>query len=396
MSFGAPGEDGTNGRETARRPAPRKVLLYTHALAGGGAERALALLASGLARRGHDVIFAADYRADENEGFLDAAVRRVELGANHAQAVVSLARVLRLEKPDISISALGASNLKHAVAAVLAGRRRHAILSYHGFFRSEPRPLSRLSFLLTPFLTRVTARTVAVSGALREDLVRTWRANPNQTRHIQNPVVWGVAGPTPTEESLRRREPIVLACGRLTADKNFLGLVRAFAKVERRDARLVIVGEGEERGAIEAEIARLGLTGRVELPGYVAEPWTYYSRAACLAVSSRVESFGMVIVEALAHGLPVVATDCGGPREILDESNVGILVPVGDEAAMAAGINAALANPGDPRPRVGRARSFSQDASVASYESLFDEVGRHASAAMRVIAMAFCALCVVF
>jgi glycosyltransferase involved in cell wall biosynthesis len=245
-------------------------------------------------------------------------------------------------------------------------------------------------------LTRLTARTVAVSGALRDDLVKTWRAHPDQTRHIRNPVAWGAAREAPTEESLRRREPIVLACGRLTPDKNFMGLLRAFARVDRRDARLVIIGEGEERAALELEIDRLGLRGRVDLPGYVAEPWNYYARAACLAVSSRVESFGMVIVEALAHGLPVVATDCGGPREIIDALNVGHLVPVDDELAMAAGINAALANPGDPAPRIGRAKAFSQDESVSSYESLFDEVGRHAAAAVRVVVLTLCAMCVVF
>ncbi len=356
---------------TAQSDTPHKILLYTHALAGGGAERALALLASGLTRRGHAVTLATDYGAAENDCYLDARVRLVELDANHAKAVLALTRLLRDERFDITVSALGASNLKHTLAACLAGRRRRAVISYHGFFDAEPRFLSRLSFWLTPVTTRIVGRAVAVSLALRTNLVDVWRADAARTIYVQNPVAFGPPAVAPTETALRAREKIVLACGRLNAGKNFVGLLRAFAQVEPQTARLVILGEGEDRAHIEAEIARLGLGARVELPGYVAKPWDWYEKAACLAVSSLSESFGMVIVEALAHGLPVVSTDCGGTREVLDNGRIGALVPIGDEDALAAGISRALADPGDPAPRLQRAQEYSIEASVSAYEALF-------------------------
>ena len=352
----------------------RKIVLYTHSLSGGGAERTLALLASGLASRGHDVVFATDYGAPENEGFLAPCVRRADLGRSHARAVLHLRTLLAREQPDVSISALGASNVKHAAAAFLAGRRRRAVLGYHGFYVSEPRRLSQLAFWLAPVLTRVTGRTIAVSAALRDNLVGSWRAAPAQTRHIQNPVAWRAPPQPPTAQDLRARAPLVLAIGRLTADKDFIGLVHAFAKIKRAGARLVILGEGEERAALEAEIARLGLTDQVTLPGYAVQPWTYYECAACFAVSSRSESFGMVIVEALAFGLPVVATDCGGPREILSSPEIGRLVPFGDETAMAAALEAALSDPGDPAPRLARAASFSLEQGLDVYEALIEEI----------------------
>ena len=355
-------------------PKPRKILLYTHALAGGGAERALALLATGFCARGHDVTFATDYAADENAGFVDARARRVELGAGHGAAVLKLARLLRRERFDVSLSGLGASNLKHVAAAVLAGRARHAVMGYHGFYEAEPKLLSRLSFNLTPATTRIAGATIAVSAALRKNLVEVWRADKERTRHVPNPVSWGPPIAPPTRDSLRAREKIALACGRLNTGKNFVGLLRAFSLLETAGARLIILGEGEQRPALEAEVARLGLAGRVELPGYVAEPWRYYRRAACLAVSSLTESFGMTIVEALAHGLPVVSTDCGGPREILADGKFGALVPVGDEAALAAAISAALADPGDPAPRISRANDYSVEASLDAHERLFDEI----------------------
>ena len=352
----------------------RKIALYTHALAGGGAERAFAVLASGLAQRGHDVLFVTDYAAPENESFLDPLVRRIELGHGHLRATRNLMELLAREKPDVSISALGAGNVKHAAAATLAGRRRRAILTCHGFFASEPRPLSQLSFLLAPVLTRITGRTIAVSNALRENLIKSWRASPSRTCYVQNPVQQRTPREMPTEQSLRLRQPYILACGRLTPEKNFIGLLHAFGKMTRRDARLIILGEGEERSALEATVAKLGLSNRVELPGYVAEPWAYYETAACLAVSSRSESFGMVIVEALSQGLPVVATDCGGPREILNSPGIGRLVPIDDGAALTAGLDAALANPGDPNPRLARAETFSLKRGIDAYEKLIDEV----------------------
>ena len=110
------------------------------------------------------------------------------------------------------------------------------------------------------------------------------------------------------------------------------------------------------------------------MPGYVAEPWGYFARARLCAVSSRSESFSNAVVEALAHGLPVVSTDCGGPGEIISRPEEGVLVPVGDESALAAALAAALASPGDPAPRIARAELFSVDRALDAYERLFEEV----------------------
>ncbi len=356
----------------------RKILLYTHALSGGGAERAWALLASGLARRGHEVIFATDYDCPENESYLAPSIRREVLGGGHVHSVRALARLIDRERPNACLSALCVSNLKLCAASALAGSLDRAVISYHGFYESEPQFLSRVSFLLTPLLTRMTARTVAVSKALRLDLVRRWRAAPQRTRKIYNPVAWGDSDAPVTGETLKARPPLILASGRLVASKNFDGLIRAFATIEPRDARLVIIGEGPERPRLEAEAARLGVADRVELPGYKSEPWKYYDLATCLAVCSRSESFGMTVVEALAHGLPVVSTDCGGPREILGKSGIGRIVPLDDEFALADALGAALADPGSPEPRIRRAERFSVAVAIDCYEKLIAQVSGEA------------------
>ena len=355
-------------------PSPRKLLIYTHSLSGGGAERVCAALASGFARQGDHVILALDFEAPANSGYVDAGVRQVQLGQGHLANVLALARLLRSEMPDIALSALSVSNLKLAAAALLAGRLNRTILSYHGYADNEPQLLSQMSYWLTPALTRITAATVCVSDSLCGYLMRRWRASRRRTLRIYNPAVtWKAAA------FRDPAAPLVLAVGRLNSVKNFTGLVRAFALLRHGGARLRILGEGSERGAIEAEIARLGLRDRVSLPGYVSEPWLAYGEASCLAVSSQTETFSLVVVEALANGVPVVTTSCKGPEEILDHGRFGQIVPFDDAPAMAAAIDAALDNRGSEAARISRAREFSLEAGLGNYGRLFDEViARHA------------------
>jgi glycosyltransferase involved in cell wall biosynthesis len=151
-------------------------------------------------------------------------------------------------------------------------------------------------------------------------------------------------------------------------------LLRALALVPRRDSRLVIYGDGPDRDALRRLADELGLGGRVELPGYVAAPWDAYAKASCFALTSRSEAFGNVVVEALASGLPVVSTDCGGPTEILESGRFGEIVPVGRPDALAAAIGRALDQPGDPAPRIARAHTFAVEAIVKRYIALFDDI----------------------
>jgi glycosyltransferase involved in cell wall biosynthesis len=369
MAPGVEDEDRVGG--IAAAPRRWSLLFYTHAVTGGGAERVWALLASALAARGHAVTLAYDHEANGPEAGLDPRVRLLALGGNHAVAVARLARHLARDRPDVSLSALGVSNLKHAVAAGLAGRRRHAVLSFHGHPQSEPQRLSRLGNAATPVLARLTARSVFVSDGLMAHYVAAVGAVPGRSVRLHNPVEVDAAVPARDAAELRARPRRVLAVGRLAPAKDFSTLLRAFALV-RPDAELVLVGEGPERPALEALIRDLGLSARVTLAGHVERPWQLYREAACFAASSRAEAFGNVLVEALAHGLPVASTACDGPVEILEGGRFGALVPVGDAAALAAAIDGMLDEPGPPAPRVARAALFSVAAAVAGYEALFD------------------------
>ncbi len=361
----------------------RRLLFYTTSLSGGGAERVWVVLASELARRGHDVTLALDFDAEANRPFLSSDVKVEVIGsgrgyASHLGSFLRLFGLLRRIDPDFMLTAVGGSDVKGVLAALLEGRAGRVITSFHGYLANETGLFGAIHVRLASLWTRLAAATVCVSDGLRRDMVDRWRASPTGCVRIYNPIAVAGADPALDAARLAARAPVIVAAGRLVPVKGFVFLVRAFAAVRRPDARLVVLGEGPEREAILAEAERLGVADRVSLPGYVTAPWEWYAHARCFALSSQVEAFGNVVVEALAHGLPVVATPCDGPREILSDARFGVISPFDDEAAFAAALDAALAEPGDPAPRIARAADFSVAKAADAYEALFDRLaGSH-------------------
>ena len=130
---------------------------------------------------------------------------------------------------------------------------------------------------------------------------------------------------------MQKKTPVIVAMGRLEEQKDFKSLLAAFAGIsDRTSARLLILGEGSERGELEQRVADYELQSRVQLPGFVENPYPYLAAADLFVLSSRWEGLPTVLVEALACGTRVVSTDCpSGPAEILYDDSVGTLVPVG-------------------------------------------------------------------
>jgi glycosyltransferase involved in cell wall biosynthesis len=353
---------------------PAKVLFYTHGLVDGGAERLWSCLASAIKNRGFDVVFAQDFEADDNRANLDATIPVHTLGRNHWRSVLNLANVLRAEKPDIALSAVGGSNLKLLLAKSLARSNVRTIITYHGFREWTTGVLSFVSYFGLPILSTIADSTVAVSDGLREKLVNGWRARKDRTITILNPVFFPSSADVPSAIELKARPDTLLAVGRFVPEKDFTTLIRAFARLERPGAKLIILGKGPEEGKLRNEIARLGLKKRVILPGYSKEPWSHYASAKCFVLSSNSEPFGNVIVEALAYGLPVVSTACSGPQEILLHGRYGRIVAVGNELQLAHALKDALDEPGDPLDRRRRADEFSFDVRVPTYEALIRKI----------------------
>jgi glycosyltransferase involved in cell wall biosynthesis len=162
--------------------------------------------------------------------------------------------------------------------------------------------------------------------------------------------------------------PVILGVGRLTVQKDFPTLIRAFARVrQKRNARLLILGEGELRSELNALVAELGLQADVALPGFVENPFVFMRHASLFVLSSAWEGFGNVLVEAMACGMPVVSTDCpSGPAEILQNGKWGRLVPVGDVQALSEALLATLEESTHPDVAA-RAAECSVDRAVEGY-----------------------------
>ncbi|MGB5494721.1 MAG: glycosyltransferase, partial [Sedimenticolaceae bacterium] len=141
--------------------------------------------------------------------------------------------------------------------------------------------------------------------------------------------------------------PVILGAGRLTEQKDFATLLRAFARMQAlRPVRLVILGEGRLRGELERLADELGVGDRVALPGFTTNPYAWLARAALFVLSSAWEGSPNVLTEALALGVPSVATDCpSGPRELLAGGRYGALVAVGDPGGLAEAMLATLEAP---------------------------------------------------
>jgi glycosyltransferase involved in cell wall biosynthesis len=353
--------------------AKRKYLFYTRSLSGGGgAERVWALLASHFASHGDDVILAVDGAGDQ-AGPIHPAVRVEVLPHGNRASITALAALLRSFRPDVALSALSGNATKLALARLWARSSVPLVVSFHGFEEYRTGKLSAAAYYGMPILTRRCSRIVCVSDTLRTVMIDRWGAEADKTVRIYNPVPLAPADIDAAR--LAARPPAIVAVGRLSREKGFDNLIRAFARVTHRDATLTIAGEGPERAALEALADAEGVAGRVRFAGFT-DPAPLYARARLCAMPSRTEAFGMVAVEALAAGLPVVSTRCAGPREILDGGRFGTLVPVGDAEAMARAIDEALDNPGDPAPRIARAQNFSSEAGFAAWAALLDGILR--------------------
>lgn len=359
-----------------------KVALFLPNLAGGGAERVFALLAEGLADRGIDTEVVLVQAIGPHLASVAAAVPVVDLNVSATRySLLPLARYLRRRRPDVLVTALGHANIIAVWARWLARVRTVVVITHHLSL-----PPSRSSAgarwwagLRSRFYPWADA-IVAVSRDMAVELATGIGVPRDRIDVILNPVITPdladqAAAPLEHPWFAPGQPPVLLGIGRLVPQKDFGTLLRAFALVrQQRPARLMILGEGEERPALEALARDLGLADDVAMPGFVSNPYPYLQGAATFVLSSLYEGLPTVLIEALALGTPVVSTDCpSGPREILEDGQHGRLVPIRDHAALAAAISLTLDETPAPVPAE-RLQEYRQADAVDNYLQLFTRV----------------------
>ena len=159
----------------------RHIAVYVPALIGGGAERVAALLASGLARAGHDVALVVDFEATENRKLVSGEVSLRTLGGGHAGSVARLARLMREQRFDVALAIGASANIKLVAAQMISRTPTRLVLSYHGTSDAGRGSLGWSAYLLAGLLTRHATRTVCVSDYIVAHLVQEWRGCVRRT-----------------------------------------------------------------------------------------------------------------------------------------------------------------------------------------------------------------------
>lgn len=273
-------------------------------------------------------------------------VRLISFGKKKTmRAVTSLAMYLRNEKPDVLLSTVFSANLC-AIAASKLSLTKTRIVTCEASppdidAKSNSAWRTALNTAAAKIFYRLADNIIAVSKSIQTTLTAKHYSEPSRITVIYNPLL----SPNHLNPTINApKEIILVACGRLERQKNYPCLLRAFKQVRlKRAAKLQILGDGELRQQLTNLACELGLSDDVIFSGFVKRPTERMQEASVFVHTADYEGFGMVLIEALACNLPIVATDCpGGVREVLADGKYGTLVPVGDDKAIAEAILAIL------------------------------------------------------
>jgi glycosyltransferase involved in cell wall biosynthesis len=334
-----------------------KVIHAIARLNVGGAALSVLELAAGQQRRGHDVLVVAG-QIPPGEASMEHVARELDVPYLHLASlqrevspasdlgtVRRLRSLIRQRRPDVLHTHTAKAGATGRIAAALAGRSRPGAVvhTFHGHVLTgyfDPRR-ERAYRIAERTLAHATDRLIAVSAEVRDDLVRLHVAPAAKFAVVPYGFDLDARVHTDAETRARKRTEAQLGdddfvvgwAGRLTAIKRPLDLIRAAAAVDH--AVLVLAGDGELRAECEALVTELDCADRVRFLGYVPDMGSWYSAFDAFLLTSANEGAPVVAIEAQAARVPVVATDAGGTRTVVDDGETGFVVDVGDIAALA-------------------------------------------------------------
>lgn len=377
-------------KEENTKKRRKKIALFLPRLSVGGAEQVMVNLANGLNQKGYQVDMVLTRAEGRFIGSVVPGVCIIDLKARRVRTSWwAFRNYLHRECPSIVLSGLREANLIAILAMRIRFQPRIPVIVIEQSMLSTSTASGRGYKRWLPgamrWLYPKVDRIIAVSQGVRDDLNKTLDIPQQLTITAYNPIVDKILMEKAMEPLnhpwfTSLSPPVILSVGRLTQVKDYPTLLKAFALVrEKVPARLVILGQGEEHSNLEALGRDLGVAESIDMPGFVENPYQYMAKATIFVLSSKWEGLPTVLVEAMACGTPVISADCpSGPREILEDGKIGVLVPVGDVSTMASAILDLLNNLGRQRELAEkgliRATSFSIDRVIRKYDLLIRQI----------------------
>ncbi len=293
-----------------------------------------------------------------------------------------LAAVMRQERPRVVLSFLWYGNVIAIIARKISRINIPIIVSARNYtsIALGNQRWGRFKRMLTRLSYPSAFGVVALSKAMAMDLKKNFRVEESKICIIPNPLDTEKISRLSSGEAehpwFNDHPCVIVSVGRLHKQKGYRLLLKAFARLQNEHhVRLIILGEGEERSALERFIDELGLNSCVQLPGFVDNPYPYMKNANLFVMSSLYEGFPNVLIEAMACGAPVVSTACpSGPDEIINNGINGLLVPVSDESALCSAMASSLYNVNYGKSMAEKAKSDVLKYSVRKIVGRYEEV----------------------
>ncbi len=330
----------------------RRLSFFLPDFVAGGAERVALTQIEWFLNHGSEIDLVLAQAKGEMLELLPKEVAVFDLKAKRLRnSILPLAAYLRERQPDAIQAFMWPITCNAVIAHRLSGSRSRLVLSDHttmSLAHAHLGPLKRAALRQSiRRLYPLADARISVSSDAADDLARLSGIDRRSLTIIYNPVSRPPERIQPAHERWRASGARILTVGKLKPVKNHRLLLEAFAELAaRRDAQLMIVGNGELKDELTSRAAELEIEDRLIMPGFSLDPWPYYASADLFVLSSDYEGYPVVLIEALLSGSNVVSTDCrSGPREILDGGRFGRLVPVGDAQSLAQAMDEALDRP---------------------------------------------------
>lgn len=362
-----------------------KVLFILPTLSGGGAERVVNQLVEKFHAEGSKDLQVAIVSLLETGGAEDKQYPIFYLGCSRViRSLRPLYKLLQQYQPAVVVSTLKHVTMLASLLRLISLHRFKHVARVANTYSKEMESIAplkkRVVWSLIHLSNKLVDRFICVSEGVKHDLGEYFSVKDARCKVILNPVdlprIRRLADAAEPNVGASRGSPVILAVGRLSKQKDYFTLIDAVAELAVVNGfRLIILGDGDMRSAIEQRIVQRGLEHNILILGFVDNPYPYYKLADIFVLSSLYEGLPNVLLEALAFDLPVVSTDCNfGPREIITSDRLGVLVPVRDPVRLCHAIQAQLKVGKDSGRSQYVQERFSLDSVANQYKQVFFDV----------------------